>query len=829
MTSIFWADLRYAFRLLRRSPGFYLLVIGFVAAGIGAICAVFSIVHAMLLRPLPFPSSDALTVVRTTAPWVEVGKSSRATLPDFLDWKAQATAFERMAAIRGESFGLASEGAKPERVAGLMVSGDFFPLLGVRALHGRLLGPEDDRVGGPCVVVVSTSLWRRRFAADPALVGRAITLNGVRCSVAGIAPEGFRFSDLAGWEGAEVWTPLAVTLSDYARMSAPDRSFEGFYHFLNVFGRRKPGVSLESGRAELTAIASRLGKQYPKTNGKKSVLVMGLQDFLVRPSRSRAWVLFACVGLVFLIVCANVANLMLTRAQGRRPEMAARIALGATRARLAAQLLTETAFVLLLASAAGIVLANFLLELFAAAVVAPRVAFVVELELNAVALGVSIAGCLAVGLTFAIAPALATAHVEPQTVLRESAARTGTSRAQRAVRNALVVAQVALALALLAGSGLAAKAFEKLATTPLGFEPEKLATATVILPEARYPGGGAPDYKPVERVVQFYRAALARVAAQPGVESVTINTCVPLDCGAWAVAVEGHPPSRPLGTSELGFNVVTPGYFHTMKIPLLRGRDFTERDRGDARLVAILSQRAAEILFPGQDPIGRRIDSGLDEYMVWREVVGIVGNVRSAGLDAPVGIDGYFPLEQVGSWNRKMTLLARSDRAEAVLQEIPRSIAAIDPEQDVTELALMEEHVADSIQHQRLLAALFAAFAIFAMLLAAVGLFGLISYTTAQRTRELGIRLALGSMPERVVGLVLASGLRLLAAGLAIGLVLAFAVGRILAGEIQHVSSFDVGIFTSVSAILGLVGILGCLIPAWRAALIAPAQALRYE
>jgi putative ABC transport system permease protein len=827
------SDLRFALRLVRRSPAFYALVIALVASGIGATTAVFSIVHSMLLRPLPYKDADALTMVRSTATWAPGANGFRATLQDFLDWRAQATTFDGMAAIKGDSFGVVSAGTKPERVTGARVSGDFFRLLGVRALHGRFLAPEDDRVGASCVAVVSAALWQRRFASDPSVVGRAVLLNGVQCSVVGVAPEGFAFGDFGGYDRsgafyrADVWVPLAATLTDYARMSAPDRSIEGMFHFLNVIGRRKPGFSQERAQIELSAIGSRLAAQHPRTNAKKSVVLVPLQEFLVGASRTGAWLLFTSVALVFLIVCANVANLMLARARVRHSEMAARIALGATKGRLIAQILTETSVVFLVAALAGGALAGSLVELFAEAVVERRIASIVDTRLDFVAFGVASAACLVVGLLFAVAPALATANVEPQTVLRESAARTGTSRSQRRVQSVLVVTQVALALALLAGSGLALKALEKLATTPLGFDAENLATATVIIPEAKYPGGGPTDWPPVESVVEFYRKALERVAALPGVKAATVDICLPVSCGG-TVWVEGG--SLELGDGRrLGTHVVTRGYFQTMKIPLLRGRDFTAADSRDARLVTIISQAAAERLFPGVDPIGRRIDSGHDEYPVWREVVGIVGNVRSSGLDEPGSVDGYFPLEQMGAWNREMTIFARSDRPDAVLREIPRSIQAIDADQDVAELALMHDRVSDTIRHQRHLALLLGAFAVFALLLSALGLFGLVSYATAQRTRELGIRMALGSTPERVVGLVLGNGLRLLGVGLVAGLVLAVAVGRVLAERIPHTSAYDLGVFAAVSALLVLVGMLGCLIPALRAAQIAPARALRYE
>jgi len=830
MLRIPFADVRFALRLMRRSPGFYALVIVLVAAGIGATTAAFSIVNSMLLRPLPYPDAQALTVVRTTTPVAGVGQTSRLTLPDFLDFAAQAATFERMAAILGASSGIASEGMPPERVVETRVSGEFFSLLGLPPLHGRLLSKSDDRAGGPCVMVVSEAMFRGRFQADPTIIGKAALLNGVSCSIVGVAPKRLALGDLKGHSRSDVWTPLAVTLTDYTRWSASDRSVEGMNHFLNVIGRRRPGISLQSAETELSSIAQRLNQRYPEANGrlKKGVRAYELQDYLVRPARFGAWLLLASVGLVFLVVCANVASLVLARAEGRRSELAVRVALGATPARLAGQILAETIVVFALSSVLGAIASWFLLEGFSRAIVERHVAAVVGLRVDAAALATSTVACVAVGLAFMLGPALTTARVEPHAVLRRSAERASASRAQRNLRSGMVIAQVALALALLVGAGTTLKAFAALASTPLGFEPENLATATVILPEPKYPGGGTPDWPPVESVVQFYEQALARIAAHPGVLRASMNRCLPIRCGSLAVGVEG-PRRREIYQPTLGYNVVSPGYFGTLGIPLLRGRDFTRADGRETRPVVILSQTAAARLFPDEDPIGRRLDYGNDTSVVFREVVGIVGDVRAGRLDGSGGVDGYFPFAQMGAESREMTFFVRTDNPDAFLRELPRSIQAIDPNQDVARLATMQDLVSDSIQVERQLAMLLGAFAVSALLLAALGVFGLVSYTTAQRTRELGIRLALGSMPERVVGLVLVGGLRLLGAGLALGVLLAIFVGRALAGRIPNVTGFEPLITLAVAALLGAVGLLGCVIPAWRAARIAPARALRYE
>jgi putative ABC transport system permease protein len=596
-----------------------------------------------------------------------------------------------------------------------------------------------------------------------------------------------------------------------------------------VIGRRKPGISLQEAGSDLGAVAQRLAEQYPTTNQGKGVVVTDLREHLVGHSRSATWLLFASVGLFFLIVCANVANLLLARAEVRRGEMALRVALGATRARIVLQVLTECGVLFALGSAGGALLANFLVDIVADTLVDPRLATTLNIDLDALTLAISSGACLTCGLTFALVPALAASHLEPQAVLRESAAGSGASRARRNTQKTLVGAQVALAFVLLVAGGLTGQGLVRLLSTPLGLDPERLATATVMLPEARYPGGGPPDWAVAPSVTAFFRDAVARLAATPGVEAAAANGCLPIACSGWSVAVEGRPPAPPNEVGALGFHVITPDYFKVTKIPLLRGRTFSAADRADTRLVVVLSQAAAEHLFPGEDPIGRRIDSGVEERLVWREVVGVVGDVRSGGVTQPVGIDGYFPLEQLGVWNRSMTLLARSERAESLLREIPGLVQALDPQQDVTDVMTMEERVSSSLGKQRRLAVMLSVFALFAQVLAALGFFGLMSYATAQRTREFGIRLALGSTPNAIVLLVLKGGLGLLGVGLAAGSVGAILLGRSLAGKLPEVRAFDLTLFTLVPAVLTLVGLLGCLLPARRAARIAPARALRYD
>lgn len=832
MLDRFFSDVSFALRQLRRAPAFHLLLIAVIAIGAGAASAMFSIVHAAFLKPLPFAQSESLVVLKTTAPWVGAGKYSRSTLQDYLDWKAQATTFEKMAGFTPHSFGLASGETEPVRLRGALVAGDFFPLFRARPLLGRLLMPADDRVGAPRVAVLSAATWRERFGADPKLVGRAITLNGMPHTVVGIAPEEFAFGNL-GRERAQVWASLAVGLTptglatgqrDYAQMTAADRSFGGSDHFLDVVGRLGPGRSLDQAQLELTAIAQRLAKQYPHVNAKKGVLVFDLHEFLLRASRANVWLLLASVGLVFLIVCANVSNLLLARGQSRRGEFALRSALGATQSRLATQIVVETGTILLFGSVAGACVGRLLVNSFATAALNGGIVAVLDLALDPLALASSLVACLACGMLFALIPALWVARLPPQTVLAEAAARAALNRSQRRVRSALVVAQLGLAFVLLSASAVVFRALNEVTRVPLGFDEKNLATGTIILPEAHYDD---------DRSVAFFRRAVAKLAEQPGVESVAANTFLPIARkGILAFALEGKIAASASEALSHRGNVVTSGYFRTMRIPLLRGRDFGPTDLKSEKPVAIISDATRRAYFPGVDPIGMRFDSGIEEEFIWREIIGVAADVRSEGLHNPPGLDVYLPLEQLGLWDRQMTLIVRSPRADAVLRELPAIIQSLDAKQDVTELASMEETIADSLRGQRHTATVVSAFAFFALLLAVLGLLGLMSHATAQRTRELGLRLALGATSGMILRLVLRDGIRLLGAGLALGGVAALLLGHVLAARMPGLGSLDgslIAVIGVIAGALGITGILGCLIPALRAAAMAPSEALRYE
>lgn len=806
------SDARLALRLLARSPGFTFTILTVLSLGIGATTAMFSIVESLLLRPLPYERPEELSMIWCTKP--NIGPST-ASLPDFLEWREQGRAFAQMTAVDYDAISLSSEGALPENLPGASVSGDFFPMFGIHAKLGRLFGPEDDRVGGPKVVVLSAAVWHRRFGGDPGIIGRTLTLNGEPHTVLGIAPEGFRFSGPYS-DRADVWIPLAVHRKDFATLERGD-------HFLHVLARRKTSVSLSEAQAQLSAVAKSLEAKYPNSNTGKGVQVVELKEALVGSSRDGIWILFAAVALVFLVVCANVASLLLTRAAARRGEMATRAALGATGGQLSAQLITETLVLFLIASFFGGLLAFWLVEVIAPGIIQSGGAFTIDIRVDAIALAGAILATLICGLIAGLAPATVVLRVEPQAVLKESAAQAGISRAQRRVRGVLVVAQVALAFTLLVGSGLSLRTFWTLASTPPGFDPNNLATARVVLHEARYPSDA--------KVLEFYQALLSQLAAQPGVSSVAANSTLPLAGSNWngSFQIEGRTPWAPGERPVMGRNIVTPGYFATMRIPLLKGRDFTEADVAGGRLVVIISQSAADKFFPGEDPIGRRLDWGEDRVdpHPWREIIGVAGDVRRFGLARPTTPESYAPMAQQP--NRWMGLVARSGRAESFLKDLPGIVQSVDPEQAVASRRLMSARYADSIGPQRFTAVLLSAFAGVALLLATIGVFGLVSYSTAQRTREIGVRLALGADPFEVLRLVMAEGLRLLGLGLGLGALGAFFVGQRLGSTSPPERGLDVLVYLLIFVILALTGALASLLPAWRAVRIPPSVALRYE
>jgi len=804
-------DARFALRLLARSPGYALTLLGVLALGIGATTAMFSIASALLLRPLPYRDAEQLTMIwKTHEP---LAREWPASIPDFVDYHDRNKTFSKMAAATHDSFSLASDGARAEYVGGVDVTGEFFEVFGVQAVHGRLLGPADDKAGGPPVCVVSADLWRRRFAGDPSLVGRTITLSGRPFTVVGVVQDGFRMGGPYG-DRIDVWAPLAV------HPTYPEKAQSRGNNHLWVMGRRKPGVTLAEAQADMSAIAAALAAEYPRSNAHRGLNLVDLHEALVGKARPTVFVLFGAVALVFLVVCANVASLLLARGATRRGEMAARAALGATRARLVRQLVTESVVVFGVGGALGALAARWMVGFFADAVRSDVWAANVALGVDGAALAFALGVSLVAGVAFGVVPALATSRVAPQAVLKETAAQAGVSRAQRIARSGLVVAQVAVAFALLVGSGLAVRGFARVASAAPGFDPSGMVVGRLNLPETTHDD---------DAVLAFGKRLEDELRRSPNAIAVATNSAMPMvgtNSNGW-FKIEGRNP-WPSGEGPiLERNVVSPGYFAAMGIPILRGREFTEADAKDGRKVLVISQTTAATVFPGEDPIGKRIDLGASKDDEWMEIVGVAGDTRRRGPASEPVAEAYVSSRQIPS--RWVVVAVRSRSPEASLGEIKDAVNAVDPRLATYSRQRMQDRIDDWTSQQRTATTLLAAFSAAALLLSMVGLFGLVSYTTSQRTREIGLRVALGSTPGAVIGLVMKSGGALVGLGLVVGAALAAIVARALTARLPGVEALDPAIFAAIPALVGASALLACLAPAWRAAKIPPSVALRYE
>ncbi|MCA9647220.1 MAG: ABC transporter permease [Polyangiaceae bacterium] len=804
-------DIRFSLRQLRHSPGFFATLLAVLIAGIGATTAMFSIAESLFMRQLPYEDSKQLDMI-----WLKqrLFPKSGFSYPDFLDVREQSESYEAVAAVDYAGYSLSAQGAEPEFVPSANVSADFFQLWKQAPLHGRYFTSDDDKTGAPRIAVIGAALWERRFDSDPGIVGRAITLNGNDYTVVGVAHQGFSFSGPYSNE-CQIWVPIHVSRPDLDEWGRGD-------HFAHIIGRRKPGVSLESAQAEVGAVMGRLEAKYPDTNTKVSVHVETLHEALVGGSRSSVGTLFGAVGLVFLIVCANVASLLLTRAQGRRAEMALRGALGAPRSRIVRQVLTETVVVFLVGAVGGSLLSFWLVELFRDGLVGGT-ASLVEVGVDWFALLATSFVCTLCGLLFGLIPALAVSSIEPQSVLKSSAARSGVSGKQKLVRSVLVVAQVTLACALLIGSGLALRGFGRIVDTPLGVDASNVMTGRLLLT--------GKNYDNEEKMAAFVKGLREKLNTLPETTHVIVNSCMPMmgSNNSGSFKIEGKPDWAPGERPVMERNMVGPGYFQALGTPLIRGREFTEADDGSARNIMIISQTAATKYFPDQDPIGKRIDWGAkrDDTPVWREIVGISADVRKNGPYDEPKAEAFVPYAQ--SPEPYVSFGVRSRDLAATAKAIPGAVQAVDPTLAVATLRPYEQRVASRTSTQRYAVNMLSAFALAALVLAGMGIFGLVSYSTQQRTRELGLRMALGSPPGAVMRLVVGGGLRLLAIGTLLGLLGAIWLGRNLEDSMPGVERFDLAAFAGIPLVLTLIGALACLLPAWKAMRMPPASALRYE
>jgi putative ABC transport system permease protein len=797
-------DLKYAFRTLTKHPGFALVAVLSLALGIGANTAVFSIVEAVLLRPLPVKEPERLVMV-----WernIPRNRTHNVVNPaNYIAWSERSRSFEAFAAFTAFGLNFSAEG-EPARLQTGIVTGNFFETLGVRPLIGRVFGDADGLPNAPRVVILSEGLWKERFGADPKALGRGVTLNGRPATVVGVMPARFALPP-----GVKLWVPL--TLDENARRAG------GRYLF--SVARLKPGVSVESARAEMDALALRLQDEEKDRNAGWAVTVAPMHADLVRDVRPATLVLAGAVGLVLLIACGNLANLLLARALGREREIAVRRALGASSGRLIAQLLTES---LLLAIAGG-VLGVWLAALLADAllgIVPTQVQALFDVSVNTKVLLFTLAlSCLS-ALVFGLVPALSLAQTTLGPALREGTSGSGQSRARRRLSRLLVCSEIALSVVLVAGATVLLRSFERLSRVNPGFDPAGVLSLEVSLPGATYP-------EPA-KVTRFYSEAVERLARIPGVRAAGAISWRPLPSGGgsstrfWALDRPAPPPGQELAAD---IRIVTTGTFKALGVPLLRGRDFEASDAAGKTFAVIVSESTARELWPGQEALGKRVK------MSWGgdpegEIVGVVGDVRLVSLESAPRSTLYWHQAQVP--NNFMTFLLRS--AGDPLSPLPAARAellALDKDVPVASVATLEQAISDSLRRPRFLLALLGAFAAMAALLATIGLFGVLSYAVGQRLPELGLRLAIGARPADLLKLVLGDGVRLAGVGLGAGLVGALLLSRFLTTLLFEVSPRDPVALALTAVLVGLVSLAAAARPALRAARIDPARALRAE
>jgi putative ABC transport system permease protein len=804
MMKTLWQDLRYGARMLLKNPGFTSIAVITLALGIGANASIFSVVNAVLLRPLPFKEPERLIMIRETKlpqfPEFSVSPGN------FLDWKRRNTVFERLVAINTPSFNLIGTG-DPEQISGMRVTDGFFAMLGAKPELGREFLPEEDQPDRNNVVIFSHGLWQRRFGGDPKIINQTITLSGRIYTVIGVMPATFSF----GGRETALWTPMGFTSDDAQNHGG---------HFLSAIGQLKPGATLEQARSEMSAIAGQLAQEYPDANAGWNVKLLPLQEFIVRSVETALLVLLGAVAFVLLIACANVANLLLARAAGREKEIAIRTALGAGRARIVRQLLTESALLALAGGVAGLLLAKWGTDLLLklAPQNLPRMS---DVSLDGRALAFTAAVTLLTGLIFGLVPALQASKPNLTETMKDAGGRGSTEGGRRQfVRGSLVVLEMASALLLLVGAGLLIKSFWRLQRIDPGFNPNNALTASVALPSRKYPEENQHS--------AFFQQLLEKVQALPGVQAAGASNVVPLG-GDYVLGfvIEGRPPLPPGAGQSTNYYAVSADYFKAMGIPLLRGRVFTEQDTRNSTRVAVISESMAKRVFPNEDPIGKRIHV-TNGPTVFREIVGIVGDVKHYGLDQDTTLQTYEPYtQQPFSF---MTLVVRTAGDPTNLTSAIRNqVLSIDKEQPVSGVRTLEQRVSTSIAQQRFSMLLLGVFAAVAMVLAAVGIYGVLSYAAAQRTHEIGIRMALGARAGDVLKMVIGQGMKLTLAGVALGSGAALALTQLMRRLLFGVTAADPMTYVVIALSLTLVALFACWIPARRAAKVDPMVALRVE
>jgi putative ABC transport system permease protein len=803
--------------MLLKNSGFALVAVITLALGIGANTAIFSVVNGALIKPLPFAEPDRLVALRETRGDASDGPVS---YPNFADWRAQQSVFERMAVYRDGILTLTGE-ARPAVLRAVTASADLFPLLGAKPLIGRMFLAEEDKPGN-LVALLSHEAWRKYFNADPNIAGRRVTLNGKSWTVVGVMSPGFNFPISA--EPVDLWiTPAMDGEKTNEDSHNPPMTEQRGVRFLSAIARLKPGVTTRQAQSELDTIMGRLSAQYPDNDrGYRAVVEPFLGQVVGAVVRRALLILFGAVGLVTLIACANVANLLLARSVGRRREIAVRSALGAGRWRVIRQLLTESALLACIGGAAGLLLAMWGTDLlkWLSPKDLPRVK---EIGLDWRVLGFTALVSLLTGLIFGLAPALRAAKIDLNETLKEGGRSGSESIRRNRFRSALVISEIALALVLLIGAALLVNSFLRLQRVNPGFDPRKVLTLRVDLPDYRY--------QKAEQITGLNLRLIERVERLPGVRAAGMISPLPLSGNSLNTGfeIEGRPVERSKRPpTELRF--ATDGYFRAMGIRLISGRDFSERDNMQAPSVVIINEALARRHFPNENPIGKRIRPGIsiEDVPPMREIVGVVSDVQSGSLSAEERPAVYLPHTQYPFVGLTMTIRAETDPL-SLAGAVRNEVATLDKELAVDDVKTLEQYMADSVAQPKFNTLLLTIFAFVAMALTAVGLYGVIAYSAAQRTQEIGVRVALGAQGHDVLRLVIGQGMKLALIGLAFGLVVAFALTRLMTGLLYGVSPADPLTFAAAALSLCAVAFAACYMPARRAAKVDPMVALRCE
>jgi len=803
-------DLRFGLRTLVKNPGFTIVAVIALALGIGANSAIFSVVNAILLRPLPYKSPDQLVAIWEEARHLGFPKDTPSPA-NFLDWRQQSTVFEGMSAFTERSFNLTGVG-EPERLDGRRVSSNLFDVLGVKPIIGRTFVAQEDQPGSK-VVLLNESLWKRRFGGDPGVIGRSVNLNGAPYTVVGVLPNTVRLPTSGNWRD-QVWVPLAFSSAEAASRGT---------HYLEVIARIKPAVTLPKAQAEMDTIAARLAQQYPDVNARRGAVVTPLHEEFVGKMKSPLLILLSAVGFVLLIACANVANLLLARAAGRQKEIALRLALGANRMRLTKQLLVESVLLSLVGGVVGLGLAYFGLNVLTR-FIPQDVAQADSISIDAKVLLFTLAVAIVTGLVFGLAPATQASHFNLNETLKEGGRDSGAGVRGKRLRNSLVITEVAISFILLVGAGLLINSFVHLRNLDPGFRADHLLTLNVDLSEVKY--------RDTQRRTTFFDEVTRRVQTLPGVQSAAVAGNLPFTYNgdSMGIAVEGIPDPPIDQWPDVIFRTVGPGYFATMGISLVRGRDFNDRDILDATPVVVISEKTARNYWPKEDPIGKRLKPGATtSQSPWYTVIGVVKDVRQNDFIAEPKMQMYFSYRQVKDLVANALIVRTSVDPLSVGSSVRNTIWSVDKDQTVANIDSMEHIVAGAVARQRFSMLLLAIFAGLALVLAAVGIYGVMSYSVAQQTREIGIRIALGAQRRDVLRMTVKEGLQLVGVGLLIGLTSAFLLTRVMASLLFGISATDPVTFGIICIVLLLVAAFASYIPALRATTVDPMVALRAQ